>query len=394
MPVLSALNRPFIPFLCVMTLSAAVASPQGIQPVRSSPPCSGGTLFIEPSPNPQAAEVVRLLDVAALSPREIWAVGFWRDLPPFPLETQEHPIAMRYDGRGWTIIPTPDPVNAVGDHDSCLVAIDAISEHEAYAAGTTQTAINVTDNFALRWDGNTWTQLPIPTAPGGGGDRLEAVEAVGPSDVWFAGQFPGHSIGQASAFHWDGSGFDQYVLPMSPLVPNGAHRVRALAAIATDDAWAVGGAGGIGSATGKSYTAHWNGQTWTHVPTPHFGFDEVLNDVAAVASDDVWAVGSMSTSQGFEPLFLHWDGSTWTRVPSPEFGYKLTALASDDVWSVNGERLLRWDGTAWKLVTASRFIHRFYAIDALGPCDLVIAGAHYLSTDDNASLIARFVSTE
>ena len=40
--------------------------------------------------------------------------------------------------------------------------------------------------------------------------------------------------------------------------------------------------------------------------------------VAAISSDDVWAVGQQRyTEMEGETLTLHWDGSTWTVVPSP-----------------------------------------------------------------------------
>ena len=58
--------------------------------------------------------------------------------------------------------------------------------------------------------------------------------------------------------------------------------------------------------------------------------DEAVLAVGGSSSRDVWAVGA---DKGQGPLVLHWDGSTWTRVPTGSHG---------DLWWVHGFA----DGTA------------------------------------------------
>jgi hypothetical protein len=108
------------------------------------------------------------------------------------------------------------------------------------------------------------------------------------------------------------------------------------------------------STSAHNVTEHWNGSSWTllRTPTRHFaGFEQVdtsLRGVAAVSSNDVWAVGY---SQGYRhngqettrrrTLALHWDGATWRVAPSPNaFGVRnselrdVAALPDGRLWAV------------------------------------------------------------
>ena len=59
---------------------------------------------------------------------------------------------------------------------------------------------------------------------------------------------------------------------------------------------------------------HWDGSAWTRIPTaPDADLGE-LYGVAAVASDDVWAVGYTPYSiASRRPLIQHWDGRSGVR---------------------------------------------------------------------------------
>lgn len=80
--------------------------------------------------------------------------------------------------------------------------------------------------------------------------------------------------------------------------------LQSVAAVGTDDVWAVGD--GI---------IHWNGQRWQTVPyptptgTPVAGLH--FTSVAAGAGNSVWAVAVGTNYTAIE----HWNGSAWTRLP-------------------------------------------------------------------------------
>src|SRR3954454_23616981 len=71
------------------------------------------------------------------------------------------------------------------------------------------------------------------------------------------------------------------------------------------------------------------GLAWRMVPSPNV---VQLRGVAALATNDVWAVGGYPTT-----LIVHWDGTTWSVVSSPPTGGELNAVAAvaaNDIWAV------------------------------------------------------------
>jgi hypothetical protein len=99
------------------------------------------------------------------------------------------------------------------------------------------------------------------------------------------------------------------------------NRFTAVAAVSTSDVWAVGYYDADPDPMvelDQSLIAHWNGSTWSVVPSPNVGpSGTVLTGAVAVASNDVWAVGYSSTYGTPQTLALHWNGSRWSVVPTP-----------------------------------------------------------------------------
>jgi hypothetical protein len=121
----------------------------------------------------------------------------------------------------------------------------------------------------------------------------------------------------------------------------------------------------IGSSGGRqTLTEHWNGSSWTVLPSPDPGtVDSVLTSVRAVSAANVWAVGYTASGSTNQTLILHWDGTIWTQVPSPSPGtfsrlYSVRAVSASDAWAVGffssgaGDQtlILHWNGTAWTQV--------------------------------------------
>jgi hypothetical protein len=73
--------------------------------------------------------------------------------------------------------------------------------------------------------------------------------------------------------------------------------------------------------TAKRETAPSNiaGGGWNVVPSPDTGHPHnYFNGVAAIAPNDVWAVGGYGNlTTHAQPLIQHWDGQSWTIVPTP-----------------------------------------------------------------------------
>jgi hypothetical protein len=143
---------------------------------------------------------------------------------------------------------------------------------------------------------------------------------------------------------------------------------QAIAAIAAQTAQAVqtGTAHAIAAAAGTATAQAAIPATWNLVSSPNVGRGNEFRAIAAVASNDVWAVGMQNSSGAPQTLTQHWDGALWSVVPSPNIGglenalYGVAARARDDVWAVgryidpgNGTTrktlAMHWDGRAWSI---------------------------------------------
>ena len=109
-----------------------------------------------------------------------------------------------------------------------------------------------------------------------------------------------------------------------------------MAAVAANDVWAVGY-----TYSDNHYTLlHWNGATWTQVPANAGGATRLFA-VAAVSANEVWAVGSRNT--GTATLTMRWNGSAWSVVPSPNGDYSaanqhslvsVAVISNQEIWAV------------------------------------------------------------
>ena len=122
---------------------------------------------------------------------------------------------------------------------------------------------------------------------------------------------------------------------------------------------------GMLSACGSQATSSPAGSSGTSkvVPSPNAGLALSLRGVTALSASDIWAVGdSLSNrSGGRQTLIEHWNGSTWSIVPSPTNPGAVsselsgvTALSASDVWALggvgNGTLIEHWNGTRWSVV--------------------------------------------
>ena len=141
--------------------------------------------------------------------------------------------------------------------------------------------------------------------------------------------------------------------------------LTATTAITANDIWAVG------FTDSGTFAEHFNGTSWTVVPTPTpaGSVGAQLLGVTATASNNVWAVGENVTHDSagnpiFSPLIEHFDGTSWSIIASPSLASQgllngVTAIAADNIWAVGslghgrgGNLIEHFDGTSWSVVTA------------------------------------------
>jgi hypothetical protein len=276
---------------------------------------------IVPSPNPlwPGMDFATLEDVVALSPTKAWAVGYSQDFSSLRLNT----LIMKWDGSQWMMVRTPNPAGV--DQPHRLFGVAAESANSLWAVGMTGLYPDQSP-LILHSTGVGWTVVPNECASTQtlGDKGLNAVLAVGPKDVWAAGD--------AALCHYDGQGWTLVPSPQPrPEFQEIAYPLLGLSATGPNDVWAVG-ARIINNGQFLDWHTlieHWDGSAWTAFYLP----GEFMSGAAAVAPDDAWAVGT----DGALPLILHWDGAAWTPAPAPELAGRLTAvraLGAGNLWAV------------------------------------------------------------
>jgi hypothetical protein len=272
-----------------------------------------------------------------------------------------------FDGAQWSVKFESAQVS----WESAIHDVEVLAPDDIWAAGQ-----EIGENLypLLHWDGNSWTEHTYPDMEAG--DVMYAIHAVSPDDVWAVGR----QASKPKALHWDGSSWSAVPVsvPAVPGTTDNKGAFQGLSATSADDVWAVGTADGLdASNTRKSHmlVAHWDGEAWsvsTLDPTLGAGTTyAVLQSVSALSPDNVWAAGWHYASFGSyspRPFLMHWDGQTWSTQAIPTLPYAsrtalfgLAAVADDDVWAVgttDGDRSIRdlqsfvlhWDGAAWEIV--------------------------------------------
>ena len=207
---------------------------------------------------------------------------------------------------------------------------------DAWAVGSFTRANNLIRTLIEHWDGTTWTRVKSPNAGQPAGGDLSGVAALAADDVWAVGGYGQGAPGRTLIEHWDGSTWTVVPSPNKGAFPNSLSGVTA---VALDDVWAVG-TWFTKAFDDRTLTLHWDGTSWRRVSSPNAGPASTANDLVSVsanATDDVWAVGS----RGLRTLTMHWDGTSWSIVPSPTPGgfadlAAVVAVGPNDVWAAGG----------------------------------------------------------
>jgi hypothetical protein len=86
-----------------------------------------------------------------------------------------------------------------------------------------------------------------------------------------------------------------------------------------NDIWAVGTTN-KDTSSDTPLAVHFDGTSWSAVPTLTLKGRADFEGVAAVASNDVWAVGAkdLSSTGSAKPLIEHWNGTSWSVISSPK----------------------------------------------------------------------------
>jgi hypothetical protein len=216
---------------------------------------------------PQFEHWSALEDVSVVSERDVWAVG----------NSYLGSFIIHWDGRSWRVVPSPN----VG----WLSAVHAVSGNDIWVVGQRGAAGGaVYKPLIQHWDGTRWTEVPSPST-GAQFTILEDVSGRSGDLVWAVGSaWDGGAEGpgpqQPIIASWDGA---EWRLVPGPDV--GEAELSAVVGLSETEAWAVGRAGT------RSLIVRWDGTSWTAPGVPSPGAEDRLLGVAALASGEAWAVG-------------------------------------------------------------------------------------------------------
>jgi hypothetical protein len=274
----------------------------------------------------------QLSGVTVLSACNAWAVGTFVVSSGGVNENQT--LTEHWDGSNWKVVPSPNP----GVTNS-LASVRAVAASNIWAVGTYATADAVSHTLIEHWDGHHWTQQASPS-PGTSVNQLTGVRPVSGTEAWAVGYTEDTNSATPLALHFTGGKWQQAKLPGSL-----GGFLFGVAASSAKDVWAVGEGGVRGSAarralraaarpgadvrhlaltaaaSGSGLLLHWNGKTWTQVPSPDDGAGDGLLGVGVSSPTSALAVGTqVTTSHDVFNLAMRWNGKTWTDVPSPSPG--------------------------------------------------------------------------
>jgi hypothetical protein len=204
-------------------------------------------------------------------------------------------------------------------------------------------------------------------------DRLVAIAGSASYDLWAVGDRlpdPRHVFPLLE--HWDGR---RWAYSAGASLGGRQAYLTSVAALSSDDVWAVGDFASVGPRPSAPLIEHWDGRSWSLRPTHALtrlkgALPQTLASVVALAPDDVWVSGHGVRAGPFD-VFLHWNGASWKLTPgphliSPRLGSAWMQILGADrrgrVWAVGGwvrgqseagvpagGIVERWNGRQWEL---------------------------------------------
>jgi hypothetical protein len=308
-------------------LAASASSPSDIWAVGQSTIHFDGTTWTAfPAPMIKGDNNSFLQGVVAISPTVAWAAGNVTD--------GAHPgqVIEQWNGTRWSLFPGPK----FGKKDRAEVfAMTSSSASDVWAIGDlVNLRTGLVSPLFEHWNGTAWTA----TTAESNHEVLFGASSDEANDAWAVG-FNGSDKIQTSAMHWDGTNWKSVD---TPNVGEGTNKLNAVLALAPDDVWAVGFSTPVAppkQGATQTLIEHFDGLSWAVVPSPSVGPNGAnqsnrLLGLTANSANDIWAFGSYFPADGSghqRTLLLHWDGISWTVAssPSPTRG----GFACDLLWA-------------------------------------------------------------
>jgi hypothetical protein len=269
--------------------------------------------------------------------------------------------------------PAPGAMSIVGSApalapNSVLNDIAVLDATHAWAVGGEGLSVPGGPGTAVveRWNGATWSLMPMTGVSWPAGVQLTHVAADSPTDVWVVGQYALKPFAAVTVVaHFDGTAWHN--VPFPDGTPAATREITGIS-VADGHVFLVGNL-----QLEQPILDEWNGVAWQRQRLPpqcpsifkgsgaHIAFCNFFA-VKAFSPTDAWASGNGALAGVMHPLLFHWNGSSWNVVqPGVDTGLQvqLTAIVGtspDDMWAV-GNRVdkaatlvLHFNGATWSQV--------------------------------------------
>jgi len=259
---------------------------------------NGTAWTIQPTPLPAGPASSAGLDaVSCTAPDSCMAVGAFAT----NASAQSQPLAERWNGSVWTVVPAPNPQ---AENGSSLAGVSCTAASACTAGGDYDYADVFQSIFALRWNGTAWAMQKQPNPRGQDVNGDNAVSCVSASACTSAGYLTnGGNVGQTLAEAWNGTTWTIQRTP-NPAGNNGA----ALAGVSCPSTSACSAVGnwspGSNGTPVNTLAEHWNGTQWSLQSTPNQAgaIISALLAVACLPSGTCVAVGDSSNHSSTQTL--------------------------------------------------------------------------------------------
>jgi hypothetical protein len=278
--------------------------------------------------------------VVMLSASEGWIAGSLSDATaPTPFG-----FILHYSKGHWTVQSTIPGITLSG--------LAMLSASEGWAVGSTSTA-GTGQSVLLHYSGGTWTRVPST------GATMDHIVMTSSTDGWIVGT---SAPTVSSVWHYTGAAWTATSIP-------GMDPVSVISMVSGNDVWAIGAKANAGAARaalapygsfgGATVFEHYDGKTWSVVPTPNITQSINVTSLAMDAPNDGWALGFQNNPNGqpivsSSDLYLHYTGGQWVSVKGPaeteSIGPTVFMLSASEGWAVgDGGMILHYQQGVWNV---------------------------------------------
>lgn len=248
----------------------------------------GTSWSVIPSPNYKATTNYNLLTgITALSTTDAWAVGATLNTQKSTLQT----LIEHWNGTAWSIVRSSGP----STDNNILASVAAISPGNIWAVGYYQDANGFDETLTEHWNGGYWAVVSSPNVQTDIDYNYLAGVARIPSSshLWTVGYSQPEMCPcneQTLVEEWSG-GMWNIVASSNSSAPNNI--LEGVAALGAKNAWAVGSTADSNFQNEQTLIEQWDGTSWNVVSSPNVASQSnYLYGVTQVpGTTKLWSVG-------------------------------------------------------------------------------------------------------